>query len=132
MPGVESRQQPGAGAALVPLLDHVAAVTPGKHVASVASMTSRSHVPREHLAEDAPAAVGLLLLVLLVLVVLLAGRHVARVQHRGGGARHVAVVPAVLPTRALTLHHVITVTSVKLEYLESNGCLRIFMIWSLI
>ena len=111
MPGVESRQQPGAGAALVPLLDHVAAVTPGKHVASVAS---RSHVPREHLAEDAPAAVGLLLL-LLVLVVLLAGRHVARVQHRGGGARHVAVVPAVLPTRALTLHHVITVTSVKLE-----------------
>ena len=107
MPGVESRQQPGAGAALVPLLDHVAAVTPGKHVASVAS---RSHVTREHLAEDAPAAVGLL-----VLVVLLAGRHVARVQHRGGGARHVAVVPAVLPTRALTLHHVITVTSVKLE-----------------
>ena len=126
MPGVESRQQPGAGAALVPLLDHVAAVAPGKHVASVAS---RSHVPREHLAEDAPAAVGLLLL---VLVVLLAGRHVARVQHRGGGARHVAVVPAVLPTRALTLHHVITVTSVKLEYLESNGCLRIFMKWSLI
>ena len=114
MPGVESRQQPGAGAALVPLLDHVAAVTPGKHVASVAS---RSHVPREHLAEDAPAAVGLLLL---VLVVLLAGRHVARVQHRGGGARHVAVVPAVLPTRALTLHHVIIVTSVKLEYLESQ------------
>ena len=103
MPGVESRQQPGAGAALVPLLDHVAAVTPGKHVASVAS---RSHVTREHLAEDAPAAVGLLLL----LVVLLAGRHVARVQHRGGGARHVAVVPAVLPTRALTLHHVIIVT----------------------
>ena len=130
MPGVESRQQPGAGAALVPLLDHVAAVTPGKHVASVAS---RSHVPREHLAEDAPAAVGLLLVVLvLVLVVLLAGRHVARVQHRGGGARHVAVVPAVLPTRALTLHHVITVTSVKLEYLESNGCVRIFMKWSLI
>ena len=122
MPGVESRQQPGAGAALVPLLDHVAAVTPGKHVAS------RSHVPREHLAEDAPAAVGLLLL----LVVLLAGRHVARVQHRGGGARHVAVVPAVLPTRALTLHHVITVTSVKLEYLESNGCFRIFMKPSLI
>ena len=125
MPGVESRQQPGAGAALVPLLDHVAAVTPGKHVASVAS---RSHVTREHLAEDAPAAVGLLLL----LVVLLAGRHVARVQHRGGGARHVAVVPAVLPTRALTLHHVITVTSVKLEYLESNGCFRIFMKPSLI
>ena len=117
MPGVESRQQPGAGAALVPLLDHVAAVTPGKHVASVAS---RSHVTREHLAEDAPAAVGLLLLVVLVLVVLLAGRHVARVQHRGGGARHVAVVPAVLPTRALTLHHVIIVTSVKLEYLESQ------------
>ena len=130
MPGVESRQQPGAGAALVPLLDHVAAVTPGKHVASVAS---RSHVPREHLAEDAPAAVGLLLVVLvLVLVVLLAGRHVARVQHRGGGARHVAVVPAVLPTRALTLHHVIIVASVKLEYLESNGCVRIFMKWSLI
>ena len=124
MPGVESRQQPGAGAALVPLLDHVAAVTPGKHVASVAS---RSHVTREHLAEDAPAAVGLLLLLLLVLVVLLAGRHVTRVQHRGGGARHVAVVPAVLPTRALTLHHVIIVTSVKLEYLESNGCFRIFM-----
>ena len=117
MPGVESRQQPGAGAALVPLLDHVAAVTPGKHVASVAS---RSHVTREHLAEDAPVAVGLLLLVLLVLVVLLAGRHVARVQHRGGGARHVAVVPAVLATRALTLHHVIIVTSVKLEYLESQ------------
>ena len=116
MPGVESRQQPGAGAALVPLLDHVAAVTPGKHVASVASMTSRSHVTREHLAEDAPAAVGLLLVVLvLLLLVLLAGRHVTRVQHRGGGARHVAVVPAVLPTRALTLHHVITVTSVKLE-----------------
>ena len=129
MPGVESRQQPGAGAALVPLLDHVAAVAPGKHVASVAS---RSHVTREHLAEDAPAAVGLLLLLLLVLVVLLAGRHVARVQHRGGGARHVAVVPAVLPTRALTLHHVIIVTSVKLEYLESNGCVRIFMKWSLI
>ena len=130
MPGVESRQQPGAGAALVPLLDHVAAVTPGKHVASVAS---RSHVTREHLAEDAPAAVGLLLLVLVVLlVVLLAGRHVARVQHRGGGARHVAVVPAVLPTRALTLHHVIIVTSVKLEYLESNGCFRIFMKSSLI
>ena len=126
MPGVESRQQPGAGAALVPLLDHVAAVAPGKHVASVAS---RSHVPREHLAEDAPAAVGLLLL---VLVVLLAGRHVARVQHRGGGARHVAVVPAVLPTRALTLHHVITVTSVKLEYLESNGGFGIFMKSSLI
>ena len=126
MPGVESRQQPGAGAALVPLLDHVAAVAPGKHVASVAS---RSHVTREHLAEDAPAAVGLLLL---VLVVLLAGRHVARVQHRGGGARHVAVVPAVLPTRALTLHHVIIVTSVKLEYLESNGCFRIFMKPSLI
>ena len=119
MPGVESRQQPGAGAALVPLLDHVAAVTPGKHVAS------RSHVTREHLAEDAPAAVGLLLLVLVMLlvvllVVLLAGRHVARVQHRGGGARHVAVVPAVLPTRALTLHHVVIVTSVKLEYLESQ------------
>ena len=129
MPGVESRQQPGAGAALVPLLDHVAAVTPGKHVASVAS---RSHVPREHLAEDAPAAVGLLLLLLLVLVVLLAGGHVARVQHRGGGARHVAVVSTVLPTRALTLHHVIIVTWVILEYLESNGCLRIFMKWSLI
>ena len=115
MPGVESRQQPGAGAALVPLLDHVAAVAPGKHVAS---MASRSHVTREHLAEDAPAAVGLLLLLLMLvmlLVVLLAGRHVARVQHRGGGARHVAVVPAVLPTRALTLHHVIIVTSVKLE-----------------
>ena len=127
MPGVESRQQPGAGAALVPLLDHVAAVAPGKHVAS------RSHVTREHLAEDAPAGVGLLLLVLvLLLVVLLAGRHVARVQHRGGGARHVAVVPAVLPTRALTLHHVIIVTSVKLEYLESNGCFRIFMKSSLI
>ena len=112
MPGVESRQQPGAGpgAALVPLLDHVAAVTPGKHVPSVASGT---HVTREHLAEDAPAAVGLLLLVLLLvlLVVLLAGGHVTRVQHRRGGAGHVAVVPTVLPTRALTLHHVIVVSS---------------------
>ena len=68
MPGVESRQQPGAGAALVPLLDHVAAVAPGKHVASVAS---RSHVTREHLAEDAPAAVGLLLLLLVMLVLVL-------------------------------------------------------------
>ena len=107
MAGVESRQQPGA--ALVPLLDHVAAVTPGKHVPSVASGT---HVTREHLAEDAPAAVGLLLLVLLVLlVVLLAGGHVTRVQHRRGGAGHVAVVPTVLPTRALTLHHVIVVSS---------------------
>lgn len=110
MAGVESRQQSGAGAALVPLLDHVAAVTPGKHVPSVASGT---HVTREHLAEDAPAAVGLLLLVLLLvlLVVLLAGRHVTRVQHRRGGAGHVAVVPTVLPTRALTLHHVIVVSS---------------------
>ena len=116
MAGVESRQQPGAGAALVPLLDHVAAVTPGKHVpsvASIASVASGTHVTREHLAEDAPAAVGLLLLVLLLvlLVVLLAGRHVTRVQHRRGGAGHVAVVPTVLPTRALTLHHVIVVSS---------------------
>lgn len=119
MAGVESRQQPGAGAALVPLLDHVAAVTPGKHVpsvpsvASIASVASGTHVTREHLAEDAPAAVGLLLLVLLLvlLVVLLAGGHVTRVQHRRGGAGHVAVVPTVLPTRALTLHHVIVVSS---------------------
>ena len=116
MAGVESRQQPGAGAALVPLLDHVAAVTPGKHVPSVpsvASVASGTHVTREHLAEDAPAAVGLLLLVLLLvlLVVLLAGGHVTRVQHRRGGAGHVAVVPTVLPTRALTLHHVIVVSS---------------------
>ena len=117
MAGVESRQQPGA--ALVPLLDHVAAVTPGKHVpsvpsvASIASVASGTHVTREHLAEDAPAAVGLLLLVLLLvlLVVLLAGGHVTRVQHRRGGAGHVAVVPTVLPTRALTLHHVIVVSS---------------------
>ena len=115
MAGVESRQQPGAGAALVPLLDHVAAVTPGKHVPSVpsvASVASGTHVTREHLAEDAPAAVGLLMLLLLVLlVVLLAGGHVTRVQHRRGGAGHVAVVPTVLPTRALTLHHVIVVSS---------------------
>ena len=119
MAGVESRQQSGAGAALVPLLDHVAAVTPGKHVpsvpsvASIASVASGTHVTREHLAEDAPAAVGLLLLVLLLvlLVVLLAGGHVTRVQHRRGGAGHVAVVPTVLPTRALTLHHVIVVSS---------------------
>ena len=113
MAGVESRQQSGAGAALVPLLDHVAAVTPGKHVPSVASVASGTHVTREHLAEDAPAAVGLLLLVLLLvlLVVLLAGGHVTRVQHRRGGAGHVAVVPTVLPTRALTLHHVIVVSS---------------------
>ena len=117
MAGVESRQQPGAGAALVPLLDHVAAVTPGKHVpsvpsvASIASVASGTHVTREHLAEDAPAAVGLLLQVLLLLLVLLAGGHVTRVQHRRGGAGHVAVVPTVLPTRALTLHHVIVVSS---------------------